>query len=142
MTSKARSPAPIAPFIVPALYILAEWVLVRGRIGAKLNAVGSSNEAAFTVGIRTATLRAGAYVFCNLCAVLAGLLIAARIGSGDPQAGAQFTLTSITVVVIGGASVFGGRGAAIGTLAGTVLVGLMQNALNHPTGTSGRALSP
>ena len=124
-------PAPIAPFIVLALYILAEWVLVRGRIGAKLYAVGSSNEAAFIVGIRTAALRAGAYVFCSLCAVLAGLLIAARIGSGDPQAGAQFTLTSITAVVIGGASVFGGRGTAIGTLAGAVLVGLMQNALNH-----------
>jgi ribose/xylose/arabinose/galactoside ABC-type transport system permease subunit len=50
-------------------------------------------------------------------------------GSGDPQAGAQFTLTSITAVVIGGASVFGGRGTAIGALAGAILVGLMQNAL-------------
>ena len=124
-------PAPIAPFIVLALYLLAEWILVRGRIGAKLYAVGSSHEAAFIVGVRTAAIRAGAYVFCSLCAVLAGLLIAARIGSGDPQAGAQFTLTSITAVVIGGASVFGGRGTAIGTLAGAILVGLMQNALNH-----------
>jgi ribose transport system ATP-binding protein len=124
-------PAPVAPFIVLALYILSERILVRGRIGAKLYAVGSSNEAAFIAGIRTAAMRAGAYVFCSLCAVLAGLLIAARIGSGDPQAGAQFTLTSITAVVIGGASVFGGRGTAIGTLAGAVLVGLMQNALNH-----------
>ena len=124
-------PAPIVPLMVVALYLLAEWVLVRGRIGAKLYAVGSSNEAAFVVGVRIASVRAGAYVFCSLCAVLAGLMIAARIGSGDPQAGAQFTLTSITAVVIGGASVFGGRGTAIGTLAGAILVGLMQNALNH-----------
>ena len=124
-------PAPIVPLIVVALYLLAEWVLVRGRIGAKLYAVGSSNEAAFVIGIRIEAVRAGAYVFCSLCAVLAGLMIAARIGSGDPQAGAQFTLTSITAVVIGGASVFGGRGTAIGTLAGAILVGLMQNALNH-----------
>ena len=124
-------PAPIVPLIVVALYLLAEWVLVRGRIGAKLYAVGSSNEAAFVIGVRIEAVRAGAYVFCSLCAVLAGLMIAARIGSGDPQAGAQFTLTSITAVVIGGASVFGGRGTAIGTLAGAILVGLMQNALNH-----------
>ena len=124
-------PAPIAPLIVVVLYLLAEWVLVRGRIGARLYAVGSSNEAAFVVGVRIGAVRAGAYVFCSLCAVLGELMIAARIGSGDPQAGAQFTLTSITAVVIGGASVFGGRGTAIGALAGAMLVGLMQNALNH-----------
>jgi ribose transport system ATP-binding protein len=119
------------PVAVLLLYLVIERILVRGRIGMRLYAVGSSNEAAFVVGIRTGAVRAGAYVFCSLCAVLAGLMIAARIGSGDPQAGAQFTLTSITAVVIGGASVFGGRGTAIGTLAGAVLVGLMQNALNH-----------
>jgi ribose transport system ATP-binding protein len=124
-------PVPIVPVAVLLLYLVIERILVRGRIGMRLYAVGSSNEAAFVVGIRTGAVRAGAYVFCSLCAVLAGLMIAARIGSGDPQAGAQFTLTSITAVVIGGASVFGGRGTAIGTLAGAVLVGLMQNALNH-----------
>ena len=75
-------------------------------------------------------MRAGAYIFCAVAASIAGLLIAARIGSGDPQAGASFTLASVTAVVVGGASVFGGRGTAIGVLLGAIAVGVMQNALN------------
>ncbi len=124
-------PVPAAAVAVVLAIVLTEWLLVRGRLGPRLYAVGSSEEAAYVVGIPVGRVRAGAYLFCSLCAALAGLLIAARIGSGDPQAGAGFTLSSITAVVIGGASVFGGRGTAVGTLAGAVLVGLMQNALNH-----------
>lgn len=124
-------PVPLAAIAMLAIYVVAETLLVRGRVGARLYAVGSSYDAAFVVGIPVRMVRAGAYVFCSLCSVFAGLLVAARIGSGDPQAGAQFTLTSITAVVIGGASVMGGRGTAVGTLAGAVLVGLMQNALNY-----------
>lgn len=124
-------PVPVAAIVVLAAYVLAESLLLRGRVGARLYAVGSSYDAAYVVGIPVRAVRAAAYVFCSLCSVPAGLMVAARIGSGDPQAGAQFTLTSITAVVIGGASVLGGRGTALGTLAGAILVGLMQNALNY-----------
>ena len=72
-----------------------------------------------------------AYLFCGLMAALAGLVIAARIGSGDPQSGSQFTLASITAVVVGGTSIFGGRGTMIGTLLGAIFVVLMQNSLNQ-----------
>ena len=58
-------------------------------------------------------------------------IVAARIGSGDPQAGTNFTLLSITAVVLGGTSVFGGRGTALGTLVGALLIMLIQNALNQ-----------
>ena len=64
-------------------------------------------------------------------AALAGLVVAARIGSGDPQAGRQFTLASVTAVVVGGTSIFGGRGTVVGTLLGAILVILMQNSLNQ-----------
>ncbi len=124
-------PVPIAALVVVAIYLAAEVLLLRGRAGARLYAVGSSPEAAYVVGIPIRRVRAAAYMFCSLCGVLAGLLVAARIGSGDPQAGADFTLSSITAVAVGGASVFGGSGTALGTLAGAVLVGVMQNALNY-----------
>jgi ribose transport system ATP-binding protein len=62
---------------------------------------------------------------------LAGLIIAARIGSGDPQAGSTFTLASVTAVVVGGTSVFGGSGTASGTLLGATLIVLLQNVLNQ-----------
>jgi ribose transport system ATP-binding protein len=123
-------PVPGSALVVVALLLLTEVILVRGRLGQKLYGVGSNSEASRVVGISTDRVRAGAYVFCSLCASAAGLLIAARIGSGDPQAGASFTLASITAVVVGGVSVFGGRGTAIGVLLGAIAVGVMQNALN------------
>jgi len=64
-------------------------------------------------------------------ATLAGPVIAARIGSGDPQAGSQFTLSSIAAVVVGGTSVFGGRGMMVGTLLGATLLPLLQDVLNQ-----------
>lgn len=124
-------PVPVAALFVLALYLVAERLLVRGRIGAWLYAIGSSREAAYVAGIPIRRLRAVCYLFCALCGVLAGLLVTARIGSGDPSAGADFTLNSITAVVVGGASIFGGSGTAIGALAGALLIGLMQNALNY-----------
>jgi ribose transport system ATP-binding protein len=123
-------PVPAAMIVVLVMALLFEVLLLRGRLGQRLYGTGSSAEASRVVGIGTDWVRMGAYLFCALTAAAAGLLIAARIGSGDPQAGSSFTLTSITAVVIGGASVFGGRGTAIGTLIGAVAVGLMQNALN------------
>jgi ribose transport system ATP-binding protein len=123
-------PVPASALVVAALFVVAEILLLRGRLGQRLYGVGSSTEASIVVGINTALVRAGAYIFCSLCAAAAGLLIAARIGSGDPQAGASFTLSSVTAVVVGGVSVFGGRGTAIGVLAGAIAVGVMQNALN------------
>ena len=128
--STSLGPVPAAAVVVTALFLVAELLLVRGRIGHRLYAVGSNAEAAHVVGIATRAVRAAAYMACALCAAGAGLLIAARIGSGDPQAGASFTLASVTAVVVGGVSVFGGRGTAIGVLLGAIAVGVMQNALN------------
>ncbi len=117
--------------VVLALYAAAEPLLLRGRLGARLYAAGSSPEGARAAGINVGWVRAGAYLFCGFAAAAAGLLVAARIGSGDPEAGSAFTLTSVTAVVVGGASVFGGRGTAAGTLLGAMLVILLQNALNQ-----------
>ena len=128
--SGAIGPFPTAAVAIVLVFVAAEVLLVRGRLGQKLYGVGSNSEASHVVGIAIDRVRAGAYVFCAFCASVAGLLIAARIGSGDPQAGTSFTLASITAVVVGGVSVFGGRGTAIGVLLGAIAVGVMQNALN------------
>jgi len=122
---------PIAGLIVLCVFIVGEVMLARGKIGMRLYAIGSSPEAAFVAGIRVKLVRFFAYVFCGLMAALAGLVIAARIGSGDPQAGSQFTLASVTAVVVGGTSVFGGRGTLVGTVLGAILLVLLQNALNQ-----------
>jgi len=122
---------PVVLLLTLVLFVAAELLLARGRIGAKLYATGSRAEAAFAAGLNIARIRVAAYVFCALMAAVAGLLVAAEIGSGDPEAGATFTLTSITAVVVGGTSIFGGSGTAFGTLLGALLVILLQNVLNQ-----------
>ena len=122
---------PVAFAAALVLALLFEVMLLRGRIGLRLLATGSDQEAAFVAGIATGRVRFVAYVFCAVMATLAGLLVAARIGSGDPQAGTNFTLLSVTAVVLGGTSVFGGKGTATGVLIAAVLLMSVQNAMNH-----------
>jgi ABC-type sugar transport system ATPase subunit/ribose/xylose/arabinose/galactoside ABC-type transport system permease subunit len=122
---------PVAGFAILAISAIGEILLVKGRIGTRLYAIGSRSEAAFVAGIRVDRIRCFAYLFCGFMAALAGLVVAARIGSGDPQAGTQFTLSSIAAVVVGGTSVFGGRGTLAGTLCGATLLVMLQNALNQ-----------
>jgi ribose transport system ATP-binding protein len=122
---------PIIGLAVILLAIVGEILQLRGRIGTRLYAIGSNPEAAFVAGIPLRRVRFSAYLFCGLMAALAGLVVAARIGSGDPQAGSQFTLASVTAVVVGGTSIFGGRGTVVGTLLGAILLILMQNSLNQ-----------
>jgi ribose transport system ATP-binding protein len=122
---------PIIGLAVILLAVGGEILQLRGRIGTRLYAIGSNPEAAFVAGIPVRRVRFFAYLFCGLMAAVAGLVIAARIGSGDPQAGSQFTLASVTAVVVGGTSIFGGRGTVLGTLLGAILLILMQNSLNQ-----------
>jgi len=122
---------PLAFVAAVLAVLLFELLLLRSRIGLRLYAVGSGEEAAYVAGIATGRVRFAAYVFCGLMAAVAGLIVAARIGSGDPQAGTNFTLLSITAVVLGGTSVFGGRGTALGTAVAALLIMLIQNAMNQ-----------
>lgn len=122
---------PVAFIAALAMFIAFEVILLRGRIGTRLIATGSSTEAAFVAGVNTGRVRVFAYAFCGLMSALAGLIVASRIGSGDPQAGTNFTLLSVTAVVLGGTSVFGGRGTAIGVFLAACLLMIIQNAMNH-----------
>jgi ribose transport system ATP-binding protein len=122
---------PVAGLVVLAISAVGEFCLLRSRIGIRLYATGSRPEAAFVAGIRVGRVRFLSYLFSGFMAAVAGLVIAARIGSGDPQAGSQFTLSSIAAVVVGGTSVFGGRGTLVGTLLGAILLVLLQDALNQ-----------
>jgi ABC-type sugar transport system ATPase subunit/ribose/xylose/arabinose/galactoside ABC-type transport system permease subunit len=122
---------PVAFVIALVATLFYEVLLLRGRIGVRLYAVGSSEESAYVAGIPVGRVRFVAYVVCGFFAAIAGLIVAARIGSGDPQAGTNFTLLSVTAVVLGGTSIFGGRGTAIGVMVAAVLIMLIQNAMNQ-----------
>jgi ribose transport system ATP-binding protein len=118
----AIGPVPVALLIAVAVAIGLEWMLRRTRWGVELRAVGSRPEAAERLGVRVGRVRVMSYLICSLLVLPAGVLLMAQIGIGDGTAGVDYTLASITAVVLGGASIFGGRGAFIGAVMGAVLI--------------------
>jgi ribose transport system ATP-binding protein len=115
-------PFPIAFLIVVVVTLGAEWVLRRTRFGMELRAIGSNEIAAHRLGARVDRSVILAYVLCSLFTAAGGLLLSAQVGIGDPAVGVNYSLQSISAVVLGGASIFGGRGSFLGALAGAVLI--------------------
>jgi ribose transport system ATP-binding protein len=113
---------PVAFVICVVLVALLEYGLRYSRWGLALQAVGSSEANARRVGVNVDLTYFGAYVLCSLLTYLGGVMLMAQIGVGDPTAGINYTLTSITAVVLGGASLFGGRGSFVGALLGAALI--------------------
>jgi fructose transport system permease protein len=111
------------------LYLLAWFILRSTPAGRYVYAVGDNPEAARLAGISTTKLLIGVYTIAAFSYGIAGLLLAARTGVGDPQAGQDSNLESITAVVLGGTSLFGGRGNIMGTLVGALIVGVFRNGL-------------
>src|SRR6266540_1869127 len=112
-----------------AMFALAWFVLRQTSAGRHVYAVGNNPEAARLTGIRTRRLLLGVYATAGLIYGVAALLLVARTSVGDPQAGQTDNLDSITAVVLGGTSLFGGRGSVIGTLIGALIVGIVRNGL-------------
>jgi fructose transport system permease protein len=115
--------------LVIILFAAGWYVLERTAWGKHLYAAGDDVEAAKLAGIRTDRILLSAYVVAGLICALAAWVLIGRIGSVSPQAGQTANLDSITAVVIGGISLFGGRGAIVGTLLGALIVGVFRNGL-------------
>jgi fructose transport system permease protein len=115
--------------VMLGLYTLAWFVLRETSSGRHVYAVGNNPEAARLTGIATQRVILGVYVFAGLLYGIAALLSVARTGVGDPNAGQTENLDAITAVVLGGTSLFGGRGAVLGTLVGALIVGVFRNGL-------------
>lgn len=113
-----------------AVGIAFHVVLARTRFGYDVRTVGGNEFAALANGVRVRRIKSAAYVLSGAAAALAGILYAARTGTGDPQAGgADLTFGVITAVLIGGTSLFGGIGTVAGTAVGAVLFAVIQNGL-------------
>jgi ribose transport system ATP-binding protein len=127
--STAVGGVPVVFLVVVALGLAAELVLRRTRLGLALRAVGSEEAAAHRMGVRVGATRIVAYVICAIFAALASVMLAVQIGTGDATAGENYTLQSIAAVVLGGASIYGGRGSFVGTVLGALLLTEMINAI-------------
>ena len=119
---------PVAFLVAAALALVLEYCLRKTRWGLALRSAGSSEQAAVRLGVRTDRVVFGAYVISAVLTFVGGVMLMAQIGVGDPTQGLTYTLSSITAVVLGGASLFGARGSYIGALLGAVLVQQILNA--------------
>ncbi|WP_219602062.1 ABC transporter permease [Nonomuraea indica] len=111
------------------LFLLFAYLLGQTAWGRHVYALGNSPEVARLTGIRTNRLIVGVYTVAGFVYGIAALLLVSRTGVGDPQAGQTDNLDSITAVVLGGTSLFGGRGLVLGTLIGALIVGVFRNGL-------------
>jgi fructose transport system permease protein len=111
------------------LYLITWYVLRQTAVGRHVYAVGNNPEAARLSGINTPILLLGVYTVAGLLYGIAALLLVGRTNVGDPNAGQTENLASITAVVLGGTSLFGGRGRIMGTLIGVLIVGVFRNGL-------------
>jgi fructose transport system permease protein len=111
------------------LFLLFAYLLGQTAWGRHVYATGNSPEAARLTGIPTRRLLVGVYTIAGVVYGVAALLLVARTGVGDPKAGQTDNLDSITAVVLGGTSLFGGRGAVLGSLIGALIVGIFRNGL-------------
>lgn len=119
---------------VPALIALAvagvlAVVLSRTRYGQYITGIGSNEESVRRAGVNVRRIKLSVLVLSSCAAALAGMMIAARLGSGSANAGVAFELTAISAVVLGGTNLFGGKGTMLGTLVGTLIIAMVENGL-------------
>lgn len=121
-------PVPIVVMLVAA--VVTSFVLTRTVFGRSLYAIGGNEEAARLAGLPVKKTTAAVYALSGLFAGIAGLVLAGRLASAQPQAAAGYELDAIAAVVIGGASLSGGVGKASGTLVGALVLAVIRNGLN------------
>ena len=121
---------PLPLWIAGAVVILAQLVLSNTPFGRQLYALGNNSDAAKKAGLRTTRLLAAAYIICGACAGVGGILALSQLGSVSPKFGELYEFDAITAAVLGGTSLFGGRGKVFpGTVLGAVLLKSIFNGL-------------
>jgi ribose/xylose/arabinose/galactoside ABC-type transport system permease subunit len=122
-------PVPVPVIIFLAFAVLAHITLRYTRYGRQVYAVGGNPEAARLSGLNVNRIIASVYVISGFFCGLASFVLAARLNSAEAVAGTGYELTVIASVVIGGTSLFGGSGTILGTVVGTILIGVLLNGL-------------
>ncbi|MFJ3665301.1 substrate-binding domain-containing protein [Streptomyces sp. NPDC090106] len=121
---------PVPVLVMVVMGLLTAFVLGRTYIGRSMYAIGGNEEAARLSGLRVKRQKLAIYAFSGLFAAAAGIVLAARLSSAQPQAAQGYELDAIAAVVIGGASLAGGTGKASGTLIGALILAVLRNGLN------------
>jgi ribose/xylose/arabinose/galactoside ABC-type transport system permease subunit len=120
------------PIWIAGTVFVVGWILFnRTKYGSAVAAIGGSEDAARLMGLPIARVKIACYMGTAVLATLAGMMIAARSGSGLSSIAQGWELQAIAAVVIGGTLLTGGKGSMVGTLAGVLLLGVIQNLINQ-----------
>ena len=119
------------PVVVSLVLLVITFVILRYmRWGRNIYAIGGNQEAARLSGIKVDGMKVAAYMYCGFCSAVGALILTARVASGQPTLGTTLPLESVAAVVLGGVSLFGGRGSVIGVAFGVAFVSILSNGLN------------
>lgn len=121
---------PVVVLLWASISVVTYIVLNRSTLGRKTYAVGNNEIATYLSGVRTRRVLVGAFVLSGFMNALAGLLIAGNAGRSFNEMGEPFLLPAIAAVVVGGTSILGGSGKYLGTIAGVILIRLLDSGLN------------
>ncbi|MCK4515622.1 MAG: ABC transporter permease, partial [Spirochaetaceae bacterium] len=121
---------PVIIWILVVVYLIGWFVLKYTRMGRYTYAMGGNEEATRLSGIRVDLYKTLVYVLSGATAGVAAFMLAARLNSAQPIAGASYELTAIAATVIGGTSLAGGEGKIVGTIIGALIISVIQNGLN------------
>jgi ribose transport system permease protein len=129
LATGALGPIPYFVIVAIIMVVIGHVVLFHTRFGTHLLATGGDPEAARAMGINTDRIKIAAYIISGFLAGVASILLTARIGAAEPAADTTYLLNSVAAVVLGGVSLFGGRGTIIGPVVGALLLTALVNGL-------------
>jgi simple sugar transport system permease protein len=122
-------PIPV-PAIIAAVVVILGWILMnRTKYGQYITGIGSNEEAVRRAGVNTRRVKLSAFMLTGAAAALGGMIYAARLTSGSANAAVALELEVIAAVVLGGTSIFGGRGTVIGAVLGALTIAVISNGL-------------
>ncbi|MGA8652030.1 MAG: ABC transporter permease [Xanthobacteraceae bacterium] len=130
IASAAFGPVPVAAIVIGAAFLVLAGVLRQTPQGVALFALGGNEASARLSGLPTRRLKLVVYAACGMLSACSGLLLASRVGSGDPLIGEPYSLDSITAAVLGGTSLIGGVINLAGAMVASILLALINTLLN------------
>ncbi|MFW5988162.1 MAG: ABC transporter permease [bacterium] len=123
-------PIPVPVVIMGLILIIGGIVLTQTKFGRYIYALGGNAETVRLAGISVKKIKIKIFMISGFLSAVSGLIVAARLSSGQPSAAQGWELTAIAATVVGGTSIMGGRGTVVGTLIGAVIIGTITNGLN------------
>lgn len=120
---------PMPVWVAFVIILMFAFIMNKTRTGRYIYAIGGNEKATMLSGIRVDRVKLLVYTLAGLLSAVAGILVTSRLDSAQPNAGSGYELDAIAAVVIGGASLSGGKGSILGTVVGALIIGVLNNGL-------------